>query len=150
MMQQEHAALKAPAGWVTIKARGAQTGGALTACESAIPPGEGPPLHLHVREDELMYVLEGRLRVELDGVMRDAPAGSVTFIPRSVPHTWQNAGAGVARLLFMFTPAAEGMEGFFERSDELSAELSPAEIFQRFASDAGMQVLGPPLAAQPG
>jgi quercetin dioxygenase-like cupin family protein len=149
MIQQENAALKAPAGWVTIKARGSETGGALTACESAVEPGEGPPLHLHVREDELMYVLEGRLRVELDGVMRDAPAGAVIFIPRGVAHTWQNAGAGLARLFFLFTPAAEAMERFFERSDEFSAELSAAERFQRFAGDAGMEVLGPPLAAQP-
>ena len=94
-----------------------------------------------------MYVLEGRLRFDLDGARRDAPAGSVTFIPRGVPHTWQNAGADSARLFFLFTPAAGGMERFYERSDELSAELSAAEIFQRFASDAGMQVLGPALAA---
>ena len=96
-----------------------------------------------------MYVLEGRLRFELDGVKRDAPAGSVTFIPRGVPHTWQNAAAGSARLFFVYTPAAEGMERFYERSDELSAELGAAETFQSLAGDAGMEVLGPPLAVRP-
>jgi quercetin dioxygenase-like cupin family protein len=91
-------------GGLTYKARSGQTGGALTAWESTAAPGEGPPLHLHVNEDEFMYVLEGRLRFRLDENDHTAPAGSFVFIPRGVPHTWQNAGDGHARILFLFTP----------------------------------------------
>jgi uncharacterized cupin superfamily protein len=48
-------------GGLTYKARGGETGGGVTVCESTAAPGEGPPLHLHVSEDEFIYVLEGEL-----------------------------------------------------------------------------------------
>ena len=133
-------------GGLTYKARSGHTGGALTAWESTAAPGEGPPLHLHVSEDEFMYVLEGRLRFRLDETDHTAPAGSFVFIPRGVPHAWQNAGDNHARILFMFTPASSGMERFFERYAELPEDTRMAEAFKTLASDAGMKVLGPPLA----
>jgi quercetin dioxygenase-like cupin family protein len=133
-------------GGLTYKARSVQTRGALTAWESTAAPGEGPPLHLHAKEDEFMYVLEGRLRFRLDETEHPAPAGSFVFIPRGVPHTWQNAGDAHARILFFFTPASAGMERFFERSAELPRNTRMADAFKTLASDAGMEVLGPPLA----
>lgn len=133
-------------GGLTYKARSGQTGGAPTAWESTAAPGEGPPLHLHVNQDEFMYVLEGGLRFRLDETDHAAPASSFVFIPRGVPHTWQNAGDGHARILFVFTPASPGMERFFERSAELPEDSRMADAFKTLASDAGMEVLGPPLA----
>jgi len=133
-------------GGLTYKARSRQTAGALTVWESTAAPGEGPPLHLHVNEDEFLYVLEGRLRLRLDGTDHSGPAGSFVFIPRGVPHTWQNAGEDHARILFVFTPASPGMERFFERSAQLPEDTRMADAFTTLASDAGMEVLGPPLA----
>lgn len=139
-------ALDTPAGpLVTFKAHGEQTAGAFTAFESAAAPGEGPPFHLHLREDEMIYVLEGRLRVRLDETIREAPAGSFVFFPRGVPHAWQNGGESRALLLVVFTPAAPGMERFFARAAELPDDTR-ADAFGTFAGDAGMEVLGPPLA----
>ena len=94
----------------------------------------------------MLYVLEGLLRVKLEATIEDAPAGSFVFIPRGIPHTWQNAGEGPARILILFTPAAGGMEQFFERSARLDDDAGVADAFKRFAGDAGMEVLGPPLA----
>ena len=133
-------------GGLTYKARSERTAGVLTVWESTAAPGEGPPLHLHVNEDEFMYVLEGRLRFRLDEAHHAAPAGSFVFIPRGVPHTWQNAGDRDARILFAFTPASPGMERFFERSAELPDDTRMAKAFGTLASDAGMEVVGPPLA----
>jgi quercetin dioxygenase-like cupin family protein len=133
-------------GPLTFAARGEQTGGALTVFETTPAPGEGPPLHLHPREDEVLYVLEGRFRVKLESTIHEAPPGSFVFIPRGVPHTWQNASDDPACLLILFTPAATGMEWFFERSAELSDDARVADAFKKFAGDAGMEVLGPPLA----
>ena len=79
--------VKNPAGGLlAFTARGEQTGGALTVFESTAAPGEGPPLHRHAREDEVFYVLRGRLRVKLGTTIHEAPAGSFVFIPRGVPH----------------------------------------------------------------
>ena len=133
-------------GPVTIKARGGQTGGALTVFESVPAPGEGPPFHLHRNEDEILYVLEGHLRIRLEDGLSEAPAGAFVFIPRGLPHTWQNAGEGPARALFAFAPAAPGMERFFARAAEVAEGAPLAEAFAEFAADAGMEVLGPPLA----
>jgi quercetin dioxygenase-like cupin family protein/ketosteroid isomerase-like protein len=133
-------------GAVTFWARGHETGGTLTLAESEVMPGMGPPLHVHVDDDEFVYVLEGRLRIRLEHDLRDLPAGSFAFIPKGTRHTWQNAGDEPARFMFGFTPAAPGMERFFDRSAELSPGVRLEEGFSRFAGEAGMEVLGPPLA----
>jgi quercetin dioxygenase-like cupin family protein len=132
-------------GAITYLARGEETGEALTFLETVVPPGEGPPLHQHVRDEEFIYVLEGMLRVRLGDSVDEAPAGSFVFIPRGLTHTWQSAGDGPARFLVGFAPAAPGMERFFERSAELAAETRMSEAFSDFAGEAGMTVLGPPL-----
>lgn len=140
-------ALDTPAGApLTFVARAEQTGGAVTAFVTTSAPGQGPPLHSHVREDEVIYVVQGRLRVRLGASTHEAPAGSFVFFPRGVPHTWQNGGYDTARFLALFTPATAGMEQFFERSAKLGEAERAADAFKRFASDAGMEVLGPPMA----
>jgi quercetin dioxygenase-like cupin family protein len=136
----------APAGFVTVKVRADQTRGTLTAMESEVPPGSGPPLHVHRNEDEFIHVLDGRARLRLGEALRDAPAGTFVFVPRGVAHTWQVVGDAPARLLFGFTPGSEGMERFFAGAAGLSALARGSEAFRRFADDAGMDVVGPPLA----
>jgi quercetin dioxygenase-like cupin family protein len=43
----------------TVKCSGEDTGGAFTLIEVLVPPGSGPPPHIHRREDEMFYVLAG-------------------------------------------------------------------------------------------
>ncbi|MDX6586823.1 MAG: hypothetical protein QOI31_1296 [Solirubrobacterales bacterium] len=137
----------ATAGPLEIKARAEETGGMLTACESVTMPGEGPPFHKHANEDEVMYFVDGSFRLRIaDEVMEMAP-GSFAFVPRETPHSWQNVSEGQAHMLFLFTPASPGMERFFERLAEVTGEGSAVrEAFTVLAGDAGMTVLGPPLA----
>ena len=105
--------LRGPVGGpARILARAETTNGGFTAIENEIPPNQGPPEHIHVREDEMYYVLEGSVRFKADGQYYDAPTGSFMFIPRGAAHCFQNVGADPARLLVMFAPA--GMERFFE------------------------------------
>ena len=137
--------VQGPAGGpLTFKVRGEQTGGVLTAFENVVAPGDGPPLHTHANEDESWYVLEGRLRFKLGGELRDAPEGSFVFVPRRVPHCFQNVGAAPARILVEFTPS--GMEAFFDRFSELPAGPVDPGVFARLGADVGMEVVGPPLA----
>ena len=49
----------------TFKVRGDETGGSMTAYETTAAPGEGPPLHVHTNEDEVLYTLEGTIRFRL-------------------------------------------------------------------------------------
>jgi quercetin dioxygenase-like cupin family protein len=130
-------------GPLTFKARGAQTGGTLTAFENAVPPGEGPPLHLHRDVDESWFVLAGNLRFRLGEELREAPAGSFVFVPRRTPHCFQNPGPDPARILVMFTPA--GMEAFFDRQAQVGDGPLDQESFRTFGREARMEILGPPL-----
>lgn len=147
MAPGEGATVKNPVGGpLTFKLRGEQSDGTLTAVESVAAPGEGPPLHVHADENELLYVLEGTLRFKLGDDVQEAPAGALAFIPTGTAHTWQNVGDAPARILAIFTPAAAGMERFFERFGELPDEAAGLEAFRTLGSEAGMDVVGPPLA----
>jgi quercetin dioxygenase-like cupin family protein len=139
------ATIQGPAGGpLTFKVRGAQTGGHLTAFENVIAPEDGPPLHTHAAEHESWYVLEGELRFKLGTELHRAPQGSFVFVPRGVPHCFQNVGETPARILVEFTPS--GMEGFFDRFAELPAGPVDPGVFARLGAEAGMEVVGPPLA----
>ena len=143
--------VRAPTGGpITFKSRDAQTGGSLTAFESTAPPGAGPPLHVHAQQDEVLYVVEGRLCVQLGSALHQAACGTFVFIPRGVPHAWQNQTAEPARFLVLFTPAAAGMERFFERAAELPADTPTADAFNRIGAGADMEVVGPPLGRSSG
>jgi quercetin dioxygenase-like cupin family protein len=124
-------------GTVTFKARGAETGGALAVFESEIAAGDGPPLHVHSNEEEVLYVLEGTFRFQLADAVHAAPQGSVMVVRRGAPHCFQNAGEAPGRLLIVFTPA--GMDRFFGLTggDRSAFEVAAAEV--------GMEVVGPPL-----
>jgi quercetin dioxygenase-like cupin family protein len=127
---------------VVFKARGEQTDGTLTAFETVVGPGDGPPLHTHANEGESVYVLDGEMRFKLRDEIQAAPAGLFVFIPRGAPHTWQNVGDGPARILIHFTPS--GMERFFDGFAALEAP-GPA-AFETVGAEVGVDVVGPPLA----
>jgi len=132
-------------GLITFRVRGSETAGALTVLETEVAPDEGPPFHAHANEDETLYVLVGSFRFRLGDELRDAPAGSFVYIPRGVPHCFQNVGEGAGRILATFSPA--GMERFFERFAEMVPDADdPGDAFEAAGVEAGMSVLGPPLA----
>jgi quercetin dioxygenase-like cupin family protein len=131
-------------GPISFKLRGEQSDGAMTVLETEAPPGEGPPLHVHDGQDEWLYVLGGDMRFRLADHVVSAPAGSFAFIPRGVPHCWQNVGSTPSLMLAVIAPS--GLERFFERYAELpEADRSP-ESFRALGQEAGMTVIGPPLA----
>jgi quercetin dioxygenase-like cupin family protein len=141
-------AVENPTGAVTtFKALADATGAALTAIEGAAVPGEGPPLHVHRSQDELIYTLQGVHRVKLGGQLFDAPTGSFIFIPRGTAHTWQNVGDTLSRFFAAFVPAAPEFEEFFARYGELPADDRGASAFARLADEThAMEVVGPPLS----
>ncbi len=71
---------------MTFKASGEDTGGAYSLTDSVVPPGGGPPLHIHHREDEAFWVLEGELEVTVGETTFRAGAGSFVHLPKATPH----------------------------------------------------------------
>src|ERR1700756_38341 len=68
------------------------------------PPRLIAPLHVHHRDDEAWYVLEGALRLQVGDTVVEAPAGSSVFVPRGTPHTYWNPTTGLVRYLLIMTP----------------------------------------------
>jgi quercetin dioxygenase-like cupin family protein len=98
--------IRSPVGGdLTFIVRAERTNGMLLALETIAPPGEGPPLHVHTREEETIYVVEGDFRWRVGDDLSAAPPGSFAFVPRGVPHTWQNMGDQPGTLLVTFMPA---------------------------------------------
>lgn len=142
--------IRGPVGGPTlVKADTASTGGSLAILENAIPPNEGPPLHLHRREDEFWLILEGTFRFRADDELLAAPEGSFVFVPRGTRHCFQNIGETTGRVLVGFTPG--GMERFFEEHANLPPGPVDPETYRAIAEHNWMEVAGPPLAqSEPG
>jgi mannose-6-phosphate isomerase-like protein (cupin superfamily) len=84
------------------------------------PPRWIAPLHLHHRDDEAWYVLEGELCLQLGSDVVEAKAGAAVFVPRGVAHTYWNPGPGLVRYLLVMTSNVysliQDIHGMTERS----------------------------------
>src|SRR5690348_7981328 len=91
---------------------GAESGGGFSLVEHPIPPRTlVAPLHLHQREDEYSYVLEGRMGARLGDDVVFAEPCDLVFKPRNQWHTFWNAGDTTCRILEIISPA--GFEHYF-------------------------------------
>jgi len=86
------------------------TNGAFLLVEAVLAPGTEPPPHVHTREDELFYVLEGEFDVYVGGRAFNVKTGECVFMPRFSPHAFVIRSPRL-RLLALFTPA--GLEEVF-------------------------------------
>jgi mannose-6-phosphate isomerase-like protein (cupin superfamily) len=102
-------------------ATGAETHGGYFLTHSIVPPGGGPPAHIHTREEEAFFLLRGELVFLLGDEEVTVPAGTFLNVPRGTKHRFRNDAAVEAEMIFWFAPA--GIEGLFE---ELAAH--PEEI----------------------
>ena len=120
------------------------THGSLTVIELTNQPKNGPPLHSHVTDDEVWYVLEGEYRFKAGDEMFHVTEGGMAFGPRGMPHCFQNVGPAPARLLIITTPA--GAEQYFEAFAQLPPGPIDPEALAALALESGIELLGPPLS----
>ena len=135
---------------VVILLGGEETGQQYTVQEATIPPGAGPPPHVHSREDETFLVLEGEITFHIGERLVVLKKGEFLFAPRGVPHYFKNTGTTEAVMLETATPS--GLEGFLEATgmphssrQDKPAPLSPADIsrMRELAPDYGITILSP-------
>src|SRR5207245_7145029 len=84
---------------------GEDTNGKYALWEAIVPPGGGPPLHVHSREEEGFYVLEGEITFTVNGERVVASAGMFANMPVGTPHSFKNEGSQPARMLISVAPA---------------------------------------------
>jgi quercetin dioxygenase-like cupin family protein len=128
-----------------IRVHGRDTGGLLAVLETHDKLGDGPPPHIHHREDETFQVLEGEYEFTVGGKTIPAKPGTTLFAPRDVAHTYRYLGQTPGRLMCVVTPA--GCEGFFEEIGAMSPQQQqdmPRVI--ELAKKFGLEILPPPVA----
>ena len=141
-------------GLLTMKATAADTAGSFLLFEDEMSYGKATPLHVHVDEDEALYVLEGELIVHIDGDDHAVRAGGLAMAPRGVPHAFLVVSE-TARVLTLLTPGTA--EAFYRGASVpagAGADLDRVD-FDRVRESAertgGMQLVGPPpFAGLPG
>jgi quercetin dioxygenase-like cupin family protein len=111
---------------------GKDSAGLVGIFESTVPAGEGPPIHIHHNEDEVLHVIDGQYEFWLDGAVTRAGPGSSIFLPRGVPHTFRVTGDRPGRNLAILTPG--GFEAFFGEAAARDLKI-PADM-------AGLVALG--------
>lgn len=90
----------------TFRATSAETGGSYVLIDSIIPPGGGPPPHIHTRETEVFVVIEGQITCTEQGNSRTlGPGETITLLPHK-PHAFRNTTDKPARMLIICLPAA--------------------------------------------
>ena len=98
------------------------------------PPRWIAPLHLHHNDDEVWYVLEGRLCVKSGEETIEAGAGAAVLVPRGTPHTYWNPDPGPVRYLLVMTPAIYGLIQAIHATTDRSPDAMRA-LFRRFDSE---------------
>src|SRR5260370_32919521 len=128
-------------------ATGEARNGKCALWEAIVPPGGGPPLHTHSREEEGFYVLEGDIAFTISKKRLVASAGMFANMPVGTPHSFKNESSKPAKMLISVAPA--GLEQmFFEvgvpvaLGDTTAAQATQTEIakFLEVAPRYGIEI----------
>lgn len=119
---------------------GQPSNGRFSLVEHPIEPrGLAAPMHLHTREDEYSFVLEGSWGFQLGEDIVYAGPGDLVYKPRDVWHTFWNASDRPARLLEIISPS--GFEQFFvEMADALQRDPTDVEGLIRLTARYGLEM----------
>lgn len=107
------------------KIKSSATDGVFSVMEFVTPPGKGAALHVHEREDELVYLLEGEIEVTLGNQKMKAVPGVMALLPRGIPHGFTNIGNKPSRMLDTILPGQ--FDNYFVELAALYAAGEPSE-----------------------
>lgn len=133
-----------------FKADASNTAGRFDFVIGSFAPMTGPALHLHRGQSDTLYVLEGRLTVQVCDDVFDIGPGDFLSVPPGVAHTFDNLhnGSQSVRAINIMTPG--GHFDMFERMAEVEAGPEQAEHIRLVAERCGTEIVGPPLRARLG
>jgi mannose-6-phosphate isomerase-like protein (cupin superfamily) len=94
--------------------------------EAVVTPGNGPTPHIHSREDEAFYVLEGETQFHVDGSSFTTTCGAWMTLAKGSLHSFKNTRSTPARMLVVITPS--GLENFFLEVDREAIEGETAPV----------------------
>ncbi|WP_224998563.1 cupin domain-containing protein [Cesiribacter sp. SM1] len=112
-------------GYYSVLISPEQNGGSFALLDMTLPKGVEPPRHMHTKEDESFYLIDGEIDFHIDEQIIKAKPGQAVFAPRMVPHHFA-LQTPTARFLTLITPGgfAEYFEAF-STSTEIPAVVPP-------------------------
>jgi quercetin dioxygenase-like cupin family protein len=126
-----------------VKVSGKDTNGALAIFEqTSLSPKKGTPLHIHLSQDEIFYVLEGEYYFQVGQEKYSLQVGDSIFLPRKVPHSWIQVSEK-GKMMVTLQPAGK-LEEFFVAMATLKTTPTAQEVAKIFEAHQ-MQVVGPPV-----
>ena len=128
------------------KIAGKDVGGRLSVLEVKTPPGQGPPMHIHLEQNGWMYLLESSFGLQCGTEMTVLRTGDSFMAPKGIPHAYVVIGDPPARHLNIYDPAGE-IEAFFrdyEKNHQPGVRLTPEQTAAA-EKQYRIQVVGPPL-----
>ena len=126
-----------------IKISGKDTENDLAVFEqTGLTPNGGPPLHIHLFQDEWFYIVEGEYLFQVGKDTYQMKSGDTIFLPRNVPHAFVQL-TEKGKVIVSYLPAGK-MESFFAVTDAWTTAPTREEIAKVFA-DHDMKVVGPAL-----
>jgi quercetin dioxygenase-like cupin family protein len=125
----------------TFLVTGEQSGGAYFILDALVAPGGGPPPHIHEREEECFFLLEGSLTMTIGEQSLRVSTGDFVQVPRGTVHTFTNIGEAMARMVVIFSPA--GMEHW------MTAAFDPAPDRVTTPPPPGPEMIARMIAAAP-
>jgi quercetin dioxygenase-like cupin family protein len=130
----------------------AETGGQLGASVVTQPPGMGSPLHVHTREAEAWFVLDGTLTYLAGTEVHRLGSGDFIYLPRDVPHAFRTTGSKPVRFLALSVPGQlldlydeVGTPALERRLPDGGVPAGDIALWNEVAPRYGLRIVGPPL-----
>jgi quercetin dioxygenase-like cupin family protein len=125
-----------------VRVSGRDTAGIFAVLDTEAVRGHGSPMHVHRRDCETFLVLEGVLRVVLDGQEHEAGAGSAAVLPAGRPHGFVVTSATARYLTVHHGPA---FEQFIAAAAGEGVDVTDRSRLVEIAAAHGIDIVGPPL-----
>jgi quercetin dioxygenase-like cupin family protein len=127
---------------LSLKVSGKDTNEQLSMYFGTYKKNDGPPLHVHYKQDEQFYIVEGEILFQVGAERYTLKSGDTIYLPRNVPHAFLVLSE-TARLFFQINPSGK-TEAFFKKLSELGPTASMDDV-QKLHLAHELSIVGPTL-----
>ena len=128
-----------------FKVTGDDTAGAFDFFTVDVAPLSGPPLHVHHVQEEAIFVLKGRFKVQVGDQTFHCDEGGFAYMPKQVPHAFFNLTEQDGEVIVVYTPG--GGQKFYEEFGPIARSGADRATLAQVFAKHDMTLLGPPLKA---